>query len=866
MGLPTCLISRHQHIAALSAMGVAPESPTFPAVVTCPLCQHPTLYLFDDAVTAGIWLHCKQCLAYGDIITFAGKIWNTSPAETAENLIAQGLINREKFDGAFGDYEQTIKAMAAADDLWHAAAEQIWDHGDDLMAVKLRSLGARQELDTTGYVGVATAKQIFSLCRTINEMRPKQLRADGTFLVMPHYDLPGRICGFLITQYDVNDAERAQFLSIPITKSRRPDAGYFLLPAATERQDEVLKNTIFIVSDPYWALKTQFKQLRQYKPPLPIVASYRGTNATSCGANWVNIAPSAVRLFQDYTISPDLISQACWGRGYVALSDSPVGKKSLAYLVHVRHRAQTWQTALYKTLQDASEAAAYSFISRLRIPPEKLQLFFRRHQTNFAPAFIARALSATRNPTSIKLNKRNVVIERDNEWVTNSGNQVCAAKIVIEKVYYVDTDEKMYVGTIYAGDDKIQFADNAERIERLGLLRYAAAVLAPTGKLLFFDRLWNARAHLIAMQLNPPEIVNISSLAGWDEKAEVFRLGRYHLTATGVVEPTPALPQQKTRIVFPEPEITAPITLRPLLAATPENAFVWSVFASVAANLIAPVVNADNFATAVPGTRFNTAVKIATALQCEFRRHTGLYASKAVKLFEVNDWPVCIANAFDDSAFSHTMPKYHNRALLVRLSNAAASIAPGYGWLTISGTAPPPATDVSALKHILPNYLQRTLKNRMTIAAHANNLFNAVLADVQMWLTDTYGSSFSFEYARQNLFGADTAHVALMLELRAAVAAGKIAVLPRPRRKDQPSNYVLRWRENYWLNKRAIDRYFSDSKVSPPNWIKITELLSSVGVFAGEERIHSMLGVLVSTSWADQYLLMPDTEQRTATG
>jgi hypothetical protein len=167
---------------------------------------------------------------------------------------------------------------------------------------------------------------------------------------------------------------------------------------------------------------------------------------------------------------------------------------------------------------------------------------------------------------------------------------------------------------------------------------------------------------------------------------------------------------------------------------------------------------------------------------------------------------------------------------------------------------------------MLPNYLQRVLKNRMTLAAYANDLFYAVLADVQTWLAESYGPAFNIDYARQNTFGPQTAQIALMLELRNAIAAAKIDVLPRPRRKDQPANYVLRWRENYWLNKRAIDRYFSDSRVSQPNWLKITERLSIAGVFAGEEKIHNMFGILVNTAWADQYLMLPDAEQKTAAG
>jgi hypothetical protein len=191
-------------------------------------------------------------------------------------------------------------------------------------------------------------------------------------------------------------------------------------------------------------------------------------------------------------------------------------------------------------------------------------------------------------------------------------------------------------------------------------------------------------------------------------------------------------------------------------------------------------------------------------------------------------------------------------------------VAPTYGWQIISGTANP-ATDFTPLAYVLPAYIQRTLRQRMRVSLTNPITTLAVLADMHAWLTETYGATFQFEYANNHLITQNAADIAFFTELTAAVQHGDLAVLPRARNIGQPGNYIVRKKTHWWLNQRAIDRYFYDRKAIAPNWSWLVKLLAQRGVLGGEEAVRNLPGILVDSSWCDQYLL-PATDLARETG
>jgi hypothetical protein len=845
-------------------LGVEPESPAFPAVVTCPLCQQNALHLFDDIPTDGIWLHCNSCSAHGDIITFGAAIWNTSLPATLTRFVDLGLIHAGEADKAAGDYERTTARVRDAENFWLESESQVWNHDDDIIACRLRELGVLHEINARGIVGVAHHDQVSALCAALGRATPTKLRTHGTSLVFPYYDLPGRITGLQLVQYSEEFESKATFVPVSGYKRRRPEAGYFLLSALMQPPSPLLKNNQFIVDDPVWALTMQCEQLKRGLPFLPFAVSYTGPEANSYGFSW-QAFPPLTRIFQSHIASPELISRACMAKGYACVlpADKRLNrilereKTVISRLVKMRSTAQTWQTAALDTMSQMNEIAAHSFATRLTIPHEKLTAFLHKIEGKFSPGFAGRVLtSAAQAPSApTRTHRRWIVTARDDGWWNHVGNRVCSANVIINRVIHAD-DDKIYSGIIRVDGEKIPFSDTAAKIESMGLLAYAYTVAAPHKKLIVFDRAWNKRSHIISIEINKPEFINASNRLGWDEPADTFRFANFEITNVGAVVSTDLALNKKKHGAFPEPTTIAPPAIRQFLTPSHENAFIWSVFSAVAANLINPILRRENVATGIPGPNFIVAARLGAALGCPHHQCAAMARNHVSKQISDTthdlDWPLFTSSTFDDASYGSVIPKCHNRPVLARLAPAAAAAATGYGWQLITGAAPA-VTDFSAFRYVLPAYIQHVLRNRMSLTLKDKNTARAVLTDVHDWLQKTYETSFQLGCANNQLLTQTQAHTALLQELNNALQAGKLDILPRPRRRDQPGNYLLRRKEHWWLNQRAIDRYFYSCKTVAPNWLAVIDLMTVAGVYAGEEQVHNMPGILVDAQWCDSF-------------
>ncbi|NDC55312.1 MAG: hypothetical protein EBZ69_00500 [Alphaproteobacteria bacterium] len=856
MGFPASLVGRHNYLNALSVLGTELEKPNFPATTTCPACKEPALYVFDDVLTSGLWLFCTACKTHGDIITFGSQIWNTSLPDTLAKFSDLSLIAAKEAGNEEPEYARFLRKFRAAESFWETAAAQVWNHADDLIACRLRELGLRYEINECyGLVGVAHYDQIAGLCRTLGRPKPVMSRADGAAIVYPFYDLPQRLTGLLITQYNETYEIRQNFIPVLGYKKIKPEAGYFLLDKLLETPDPRYRGNQFVSEDIYWVLRAQLKRISRGEKALPIVASYSGAEAESYGISWAAYH-STPRIFHAAAVSPGLISRACNARGYVSVFP-PRRPADDANLLTIRAQTKTWNEMLKDTLVSLNEINALSFATRLNILPDKLGTFLNKLDHPFSAGFADRVLAEIKQ-TPHGPQKRWLIIERDSGWWSYTGRHLCNVCPVITKVIQTDSGEKLYEGTITtSAGETYTFNDRAKRIEQLGLFEYCSAVLTPHKKLVLYDKPLNHRSHILAMELHPPEIVYLPTSYGWDAHNQVFRFDTYEITNTGDVQTIPAWPRKNIKVTFSAPMPVAPLPVREFITPSHENAYVWSVIAAVVGNLVAPILNRDPAPTAVPRNNFVTVEQIAAALCCPLERATAENKYVARGFFnrfrKPLAWPTLVYNTFSDDMLSNIVPRYSTQPMLVRLSATAGAVAPGYGWQTLVNTTAPASGDFSALRHILPAYIQYLLANNLKTFNSQNNVYLQVLKSMHDWLLKVYGASFNLAYAEANCYTPETTHVSLFRELNSAFLSGKLVLLPQPRRRDQPKNYCVQQKEHLWLNRHAVDRYCYSVRSVPPNWDVITTLLQQIGVYTGEQNIHNMNGLLLNKDWCQQF-------------
>lgn len=851
---------------ALAALGAAPENPSFPAVVECPLCHAATLYLFDDLKTDGIWMHCETCRAHGDIITFGAQIWNTSLATALTRFAEIGAINRSEGERAAGEYSRALNRLTAAETLWDEAQGQIWNHNDDIVACRIRELGLEKDIAACrNLIGVLHHDQIAAFCGEIGRAAPARAREHGPSLLLPFYDLPGRMIGILLVQYTDDFQSRRSYIPLTTYKRRKPDAGYYLLQTAALPVNKTLRDSYFIVDDPFWVVKAQSAQLKAGAGLLPLAANYHGPDATSYGATWAAF-PHTPRFFQGAVCSPELVSQACAARGYVCVSPqesieraaTPV--RTIHRLADIRKTARTWQQALTQFFTESSELMAHAFAAKLTVPHDKLHMFFAARGKQFSPEFAGRVLARVEAPPTVptKVHRRWVAIERDGGWWSHTGAHICNAIVHINRIVHVRDGGKFYSGTITTADRQLTFTDSAKKIEKIGLLAYAAAHAAAEGVLIRHSPAWNSRSHLISMTLHEPELVTVSGALGWDDQTNQFCFYNYALANDGAVVPDPVPNIRPSRQGdFPQPDIVAPLSLRALLTVSDTNAFIWAIFAAITADLLAPVLGKPAPILALEPATFDAAQKIGAALDCGWNKilsRSYRHIMDSV-VAAVNDatWPVFVSHNYNDALCGPAVPRCIGGPGFVRLNPACAAAATSYGWHTTTLRPPEQLPDMSALRHVLPVYVQAALRNRLTFLTGKESPWLAVITHMAGWLDEIYGGTFNIALVKNRALAPAQAHTVLMTAINQAITDGHIDVLPRPRRKDQPRNYLLRNKQHWWLNQHAIDRYFYSNGKLVPNWLAIQELLETNHLLCGNNTVHNMPGLLVRRDWCDRF-------------
>jgi hypothetical protein len=637
-----------------------------------------------------------------------------------------------------------------------------------------------------------------------------------------------------------------------------------LLKTAQLPPNPAVGNSHFVVDDPVWTLKAQTTQLRHGSPMLPISASYAGNEALSYGINWRSF-PYTRRFFYGNTITPELVSQVAACRGYACpappetMTHAPMPSRTIKRLSVFCKSAVTWQTALENVFKNTNTIAAQAFAARLNISREKLQQFFK-DRTGVPPESVARILEriSTHHGVAPDRNRNFEIIERDAGWFTTTGIPIVNCIPVIKRVIYADKDQKYYEGIIRKQDKVFPFCERADRVERLGLIGFAEQLLAPHNELLISIPKWNKRALTAAMRLSPPEIITVSNKPGWNDKTREFQFSSYSITNDGLIVPAPVPKLQANETFdFPEPSVSAPLAIRSLLTASHENAFIWTLTATVLADLIAPILNVETTSVGIRSDVFVEAVKCGTFIGCSSAEVGGLHQANPnalTKSIQTITHPGFIAAPHEiDKFLLRGIVRYPKSPALVKLTAASIPAALSYDWAALAPIAiPAPTTDYSPLRFIVPAYIQHTLRNRAGLAPRNKSLITAVLHDLHAWLESAYNASFNLPAAERILRTPDQAHAALMVELNKAIITEKIAILPRARYKTQDENYFIRDKTTWWLNRKIIDKHFLDTGIVP-NWNALLHCFTKDGLFRGETSVHSMPGVLVDKDWCDSF-------------
>lgn len=323
----------------LAAVDIPVATHALPARVTCPLCGGARLTIYEDNISGGAWHYCFDCGKSGDMIELAAAVWDVPTAVAVRRLAAEGIplpadrvdpANINKYVVAHPEYRARVT------ELWHKAKETL----PRTASPTVRALREKFRLSSpmplsrwdggpgnmVGAVHRLVVEETFCPKSVSNGRCQTSVRAFkglgwGDVLTVPHYDLPGRICGFLFvgrTGKSEDFVYRVPNMDYRGGHARTPSEGGLACYWAVANSQGMFGDHVVACGDPFLALRLQVRHYAAAKIPLPLVA-YRDGPGTRTAAAWQSLE-TKVPVLWGWKLTPGLLFQAITARGKIAVT------------------------------------------------------------------------------------------------------------------------------------------------------------------------------------------------------------------------------------------------------------------------------------------------------------------------------------------------------------------------------------------------------------------------------------------------------------------------------------------------------------------------------------------------------------------
>lgn len=845
---------------------------------------------------SGQWTHCRGCGWAGDIIELAAGVWKTDVKTAARRLSAEGLFHldahhldrlvdayREQFSNyrrkvnAFWEQCRTSKLVAESGELRSLLA-RIGLPPDVSVSDWQRHVGR--------YVGAVSRRDVEDSLRVTDEARQTRCADNGrrrTFvgngwgdlLVVPAWDLPGRIRSFAFIGRNGRPDEDVTIRPIRgNTGSRTKELGLAMLPSALGVPQAVVADDLLA------ALRLQHKHLQDSDVPLPLVVRLRtGDRQTTSYAGLGGASP----VFWGMKMTPEMVDLARSTGGRVCTEDTvnDTATKHLSRLEPSRWvdrafaRGRDWPAALEERQRAIGDQEGEAEVSAMSLSNDERNEVRSRSELWTTRARLERVETGTGLTVQIGPN----LFSEGRDGVRRNGEMVVNARLRIDELVTVG-GELYYRGSVGFKDEEIPFVEPAARVEGRTLAWMRERVLAAGKGVVVYGKGHGTQMTQIAMQLHPPRSVRGAERVGWSPDPHGFVFADFMAAADGFhrehgyplkTEGTPTLG------CLPEP-----LSSSDWLALTEPGEttqMLWAVAAAVVANVVAPAYSLPTAGIGLTGPSAALAARMAGWLGCSGHRapdnpgpgtrQTGVLAADEAR----HGWPVVVPPQSHGTLFRiwATSPGSRNSVWSASWHDSRVGVMTGE-WTRVEADATGDATNlVRPAAKLVPNFL-RWLCQRGLANGTAGGLADRVLHDMSKWvLVNAYDTSTVMK-ARPLL---DSAAPYVDRSARVAEAFGQVVgrmhadgtlteVTPMARstaaRRRIPG--VARDGDRVWVPKTTFYRLLAAKGLPSPDDQALTQDLSEAGVLLGQEdRMDpTVAGWVFSYNWwEDQLVKYRDT-------
>lgn len=421
----------------------AVDTPTaghgLPARVRCPLCGGARLTIYEDNISGGAWHYCFDCQHSGDMIELAAAVWDVSPGVAVRRLHRLGVpIPTDRVDPAVinkyvAEHPQYRNRMVA---FWMKAREYLPKTGSPVLTALRDRFRLSSTMSTSRWlegpgnlVGAyphLAIERVFAPNsvidgRCVSDVRIFKGRKWSDVLVVPHHDLPGRVCGFLFVGRQGGRDDRA--FRVPHIRNHgcNPPSyaeGGLACFWAVQNSHGMLAEHVVACGDPFLAMRLHVRHFATARTALPLVAYHDGATARTQGA-WAALGHKTPVLW-GWRVTPSLVYQAVKSGGKLSVTElEDTGQLRIDHFV----RNAEPRTILNRVVKAAKPWKAYLADWSERVQDGAIEELLLGLETyGIDPATLADIGPRFEQLTRVKDRPREVtvgrktVIEKDGKW------------------------------------------------------------------------------------------------------------------------------------------------------------------------------------------------------------------------------------------------------------------------------------------------------------------------------------------------------------------------------------------------------------------------------------------------------------------
>jgi hypothetical protein len=671
----------------LPALGTPVSTTALPATVRCPLCQAERMTVYPDQALYGQWLHCAGCNFSGDTVEVASRAWGLDIPATLLRLAYQGvsLPPEALVPNKVQTYhEEHIGYRARINDFWRDCRERLAKHDTAEMAALVRTvagvrpyehaawrewggryLGACNRVDAEGCLQPGSTDYRAHGHHRGHGAGGRRIFVGGGWrdvLVVPFFDLPGRITGILFVGREGNPA-KGDFVFKPTQFAGRSgrfrEAGLQMIDARLGPPHPHLGDTVFVVPSAVMALMLQLRWMRANAIPLPIVGTFSdGVVATR--SVWDRL-PARPLVFFAPEVGDEVLVQAKYADAMVSrlavskreLQRDMNHRDPLAWLQAAKRAAVPWRTALRDRLRRLPLEAAEVLLLQMEFDWSELEEFVMGSPADLRDR-LGPFLDGRLVPPRVKVSGR-VVVEKDDCWrLEPSGELVSNATIRLERILHTKRGDTFCRGIVRFRGEVVPFTERMDVISR-GLLPWARNFLLRSRKgLMNFQPTWSRKALSVALQLHQPEVNEAADSVGYHEDCRRFFFPKFSMALNGEALET-ALPiASGERLPAADLEPPTPLVLSEidaLSADSSEVSVVWAMAACIVDALVAKFARRRPAGIALVGQGAQIMGRLAAILlgcieeRLPSRQRTEVVLDRLRGVCQQHDWPVVLATA-----------------------------------------------------------------------------------------------------------------------------------------------------------------------------------------------------------------------------